>query len=286
MSERTFTQPSSPAWPVLAIGDIQGCQGCLERLLQAAGADAQGRLWLTGDLVNRGPQSLQTLRWAAAAGDRVVTVLGNHDLHLLAVAAGIRRAHRTDTLDPILQAPDREALLAWLRHRPLAWLEHGHLLVHAGVLPQWDATRTLALAEEVQQVLRGPDWRDFLAQMYGNEPARWDEGLAGPQRLRVIVNALTRLRFCTPDGTMEFRTKEGPGGAPEGYKPWFEIPGRASADVTVVFGHWSTLGLIDRPGLLGLDTGCVWGGALTAVRLSDRARHQVTCPQAADPGPG
>lgn len=268
----------------LAIGDIQGCRDCLERLLQACGGDAHGPLWFTGDLVNRGPDSLGTLRWAMDAGDRLVTVLGNHDLHLLAVAAGIRRPHRSDTLDAVLAAPDRDALIDWLRRQPLAVLRDGHLMVHAGVLPQWDAARVVQLAGEVQAALSGPGWRDFLATMYGNEPLRWDDGLQGPDRLRVIVNALTRLRFCTPDGEMEFRTKEGPGGAPEGYLPWFDAPGRRTADVTVVFGHWSMLGLVQRPGLLGLDTGCVWGGELTAVRLEDRAIRRVPCPRAADPG--
>jgi bis(5'-nucleosyl)-tetraphosphatase (symmetrical) len=270
---------------VIAIGDVQGCFDCLGALVaQIDGDQAAPRLWLTGDLVNRGPQSVETLRWAMANEHRLVTVLGNHDLHLLAVAAGIRPAHRSDTLDAILAAPDRERLLDWLRRRPLAHLEDGRLLVHAGVLPQWDARRTVALAAEVQRVLSGPDWMAFLRVMYGNQPARWDDRLQGADRLRVIVNALTRLRFCTPDGTMEFATKEGAGGAPPGHLPWFEVPGRATADVTVVFGHWSTLGLLDRPGLLALDTGCVWGGALTGVRLGDRRRWQVGCPQAQAPG--
>lgn len=292
---------------VIAIGDVQGCHDCLLALLAcidggsgegdggdagdcsvraaaAAHRPAQPRLWLTGDLVNRGPKSLETLRWARANEHRIVTVLGNHDLHLLAVAAGIRPQHRSDTLAPILAAPDRDALLDWLRRRPLAHLEQGHLLVHAGVLPQWSAAQAVALAAEVQRVLSGPDWTAFLRVMYGNAPARWDEHLEGADRLRVIVNALTRLRFCTPEGTMEFATKEGAGGAPAGHLPWFEVPGRASAEVTVVFGHWSTLGLLDRPRLLALDTGCVWGGALSGVRLGDRRRFQVRCPQAQAPG--
>lgn len=291
----------------IAIGDVQGCFDCLRALVARIDADeaaclphparaapAAGmpgsqprvpRLWLTGDLVNRGPQSLQTLRWAMGNEHRLVTVLGNHDLHLLAVAAGIRTAQHSDTLDEILAAPDRDRLLDWLRRRPLAHLEDGRLMVHAGVLPQWDAQRTVALAAEVQQVLSGPQWMSFLRVMYGNEPARWDDRLEGADRLRVIVNALTRLRFCTPGGTMEFATKEGAGGAPPGHLPWFEVPGRASADVTVVFGHWSTLGLLDRPRLLALDTGCVWGGALTGVRLGDRRHWRVACPQAQAPGP-
>jgi bis(5'-nucleosyl)-tetraphosphatase (symmetrical) len=270
----------------VAIGDVQGCFDCLEALVARIDASAgrPARLWLTGDLVNRGPKSLETLRWAMANEARLVTVLGNHDLHLLAVAAGIRPPHRSDTLAEILAAPDAADLLDWLRRRPLAHLENGHLMVHAGVLPQWSGERTLELAAEVQQVLAGPRWTGFLRKMYGNEPARWDDGLRGADRLRVIVNALTRLRFCTPDGTMDFHTKEGAGGAPPGHLPWFDVPGRASARLTLVFGHWSTLGLVLRPDLVALDTGCVWGGALTGVRLDDREVFSLVCPQAQKPG--
>jgi bis(5'-nucleosyl)-tetraphosphatase (symmetrical) len=271
--------PSPETW---VVGDLQGC---LDSLLQlAATLPADARLWLTGDLVNRGPRSADSLRWAMAQGDRLVTVLGNHDLHLLAVAAGIRKPHRDDTLDDILAAPDRDALIDWLRARPLAHFEQGWLMVHAGVLPQWSVARTLELAGEVQAVLAGPHWQAFLREMYGNEPARWHDALAGHDRLRVIVNALTRLRFCTAEGTMEFRTKEGAGGAPEGHYPWFDIPGRATAGTPMVFGHWSTLGLVDRPDLLAIDTGCVWGGQLTAVRLADRKLRQVRCPRSLAPG--
>jgi bis(5'-nucleosyl)-tetraphosphatase (symmetrical) len=264
-----------------AIGDLQGC---LDSLLELeARLPRNARLWLTGDIVNRGPRSLDSLRWAMAQGERLVTVLGNHDLHLLAVAAGIRKAHRTDTLDDILAAPDRDALIDWVRSRPLAHFEHGWLMVHAGVLPQWSVERTLELAEEVRAVMAGPHWMDFLREMYGNQPARWSDSLTGHDRLRVIVNALTRLRFCTADGEMEFATKEGVGGAPEGHYPWFEVPGRATAGAPIVFGHWSALGLIDRPDLLAIDTGCLWGRQLTAVRLADRAMVQVQCPQGLAP---
>ena len=270
----------------VAIGDVQGCFDCLEALVARIDATAgrRARLWLTGDLVNRGPKSLETLRWAMANEARLVTVLGNHDLHLLAVAAGIRPVHRSDTLAEILAAPDADQLLDWLRRRPLAHLENGHLMVHAGVLPQWSGERTLELAAEVQQVLAGPRWTGFLRKMYGNEPVRWDDGLRGADRLRVIVNALTRLRFCTPDGTMDFHTKEGAGGAPPGHLPWFDVSGRASAGLTLVFGHWSTLGLVLRPDLVALDTGCVWGGALTGVRMDDREVFSLACPQAQVPG--
>ena len=275
---------------MFAIGDVQGCHDCLERLIALADAlpgkdhPAGPRLWLTGDLVNRGPQSLQTLRWAHRHRDRLVTVLGNHDLHLLAVAAGVRPLHRDDTLTDILGAPDRDELLDWLRRQPLAFGDGRFLLVHAGVVPQWTAGRTLALAAEVQEALSGPHWVEFLQSMYGNKPDRWDDTLSGSNRLRVIANALTRLRFCTPEGVIDLKTKEGPDAAPPGHLPWFDVPGRRTADVTVVFGHWSTLGYLERPNLIGLDTGCVWGGQLTAVQLATRERFQVGCPRAAIPG--
>ena len=280
--------PSPTSAPVrYAIGDLQGCQGALERLL-ALIPDAT-ELWLAGDLVNRGPRSLDALRWARDACEGRVpglsarTVLGNHDLHLLAVAAGIRRPHRSDTLDEILDAPDRDALLHWLRRQPLALHDGPWLMVHAGVLPQWDVDTTLALAAEVQAVLSGPRWRDFLAAMYGNHPARWDDTLEGADRLRVIVNALTRLRFCTADGEMEFATKDSAATPPAGFLPWFDVPRRATRDVQVVFGHWSTLNLMLRPDVVCLDSGCVWGRALSALRLADRHAVQVDCPECAAP---
>ena len=268
------------------IGDLQGCCESLDALLarpEIAG-DAEARFWFAGDLVNRGPASLATIRRVMALGERAVAVLGNHDLHLLAVAAGLRRPGKSDTIQEILDAPDAAEILDWLRHRPLAHFQLGHLLVHAGVLPGWTAAQTLALAGEVEATLRGPDWQAFLAQMYGNTPAAWDDGLEGADRLRVIVNALTRMRFCTADGTMEFAVKDGAKHAPEGFMPWFDVPDRATESVTVVFGHWSTLGLLERPGLLALDTGCVWGGQLTAARLEDHKLVQVSCRQYRVPG--
>ncbi|MEK0428599.1 MAG: hypothetical protein RL001_1126 [Pseudomonadota bacterium] len=271
--------------PVFAVGDLQGCLGQLDLLLdgiEAATPDA--RFVFVGDLVNRGPDSLGCLRRIRAMGDSAQLVLGNHDLHLLAVAHGIRPPGRSDTLDDLLAAPDRDDLLNWLRQQPLALMAEGHLIVHAGVLPQWTTEQTLSLADEVSAVLRGSDWLDFLAQMYGNEPARWRDDLQGANRLRCVVNALTRVRFCTAEGAMEFATKEGPDQPPSGYMPWFDVPARLTQDTPIVFGHWSTLGLILRPNIIGLDTGCVWGGKLSALRLSNRQLVQVDCPQHQKPG--
>ncbi len=267
------------------IGDLQGCwQEAQALLAQIAQQDRQARLIFAGDLVNRGPQSLQTLRQVRAL-PQAEAVLGNHDLHLLALAHGIRKPHRGDTVAEILAAPDRDELLDWLRRRPLALFEQQHLIVHAGVLPQWTAQQTMALAAEVEAVLRGPDWVDFLREMYGNTPARWDDSLRGIERLRCIVNGLTRLRFCSADGSMDFTlTDRADSAAAAHLLPWFEVPGRRSADVTVVFGHWSAQGLMLRPDLIGVDSGCVWGGCLSAVSLEQRQLLQVACPQYQKPG--
>ncbi|MES2186445.1 MAG: symmetrical bis(5'-nucleosyl)-tetraphosphatase [Pseudomonadota bacterium] len=271
---------------IYMIGDLQGCDTALQRLLETVDfSPSRDTLVLLGDLVNRGPESLAVLRRLAARGDAVRCLLGNHDLHLLAVDAGVRRPGRRDTLAELLAAPDRPALLEWLRGRSMALrLRHGTqdiLAVHAGVLPAWDAGQVVALAGEVEAVLRGPDLPAFLHTMYGNEPRAWNDSLRGAERRRVVVNALTRLRFCTPEGTMEFESNGGPGSAPPGYLPWFDVPGRRTADVTLAFGHWSALGWLERPHLLSLDTGCVWGGCLTAVRLgataADNERFQVHC---------
>ena len=268
-----------------AIGDLQGCADELEQLLEQVEALSPGaRLVFVGDLVNRGPQSLRTLRRVKSLGERALTVLGNHDLHLLAVSQGVRAPGRGDTLDELLNAPDRDELLAWLRSQPLALHVDGHLVVHAGVLPSWTVEQVLMLSAEVQQRLQDAHWVDFLHTMYGNQPARWDDRLQGAERLRCIVNALTRLRFCSADGEMEFATKEGPGQPPAGYLPWFDVPERRSADTTVVFGHWSTLGVVQRPKLIGLDSGCVWGVQLSAMRLSDRRLLQVDCAGYQRPG--
>jgi bis(5'-nucleosyl)-tetraphosphatase (symmetrical) len=269
------------------IGDVQGCDDALGRLLLAIDfSPSRDTLVLLGDLVNRGPKSLAVLRRAMALEGSAHCLLGNHDLHLLAVAHGVRRPHRSDTLDDILTAPDRDGLLGWLRGRPVALHMDGWLMVHAGVLPQWDARQTLALAGEVEEWLRGPDWGVFLHNMYGNRPDRWNDRLQGQDRLRVIVNALTRLRFCSSDGVMEFDTKDSAASAPEGFMPWFEVPDRRSRDERIAFGHWSTLRDVHRNDLLALDTGCVWGGCLTAARLGgqDIELISVPCEQAQAPG--
>ena len=272
---------------ILLIGDLQGCCAPLDRLLDEAGfSPSRDRLVVLGDLVNRGPASLQVLQRLAGLEGSARCVLGNHDLHLLAVAYGVRKPHRSDTLQPILDSADRDHWLDWLRRQPLALMEAGWLCVHAGLPPQWTATQALARAAEVSGLLAGADLQDFLATMYGNEPARWDEQLCGPARHRFIVNALTRIRFCTTDGALDLQTKEGLEATPAGLHPWFEVPGRLSAGQPVAFGHWSTLGLVHRPDLLGLDTGCVWGGCLTGVRVDEGRREvfQVPCPQAQMPG--
>jgi len=275
------------------IGDIQGCDAPLQRLLDRLDfSPSRDTIYLLGDLVNRGPASAQVLRRLMGYGDAARCLLGNHDLHLLAAAYGIRPAHRQDTLQGILEAPDRPALLDWVRHQRLAMLERLQgqeiLMVHAGVLPGWSADQTLALAAEVETVLRGPELVTFLGQMYGNTPAQWNNDLQGADRLRVIVNALTRLRFCSADGQMEFESKEGASGAPAGYMPWFDVPGRRTANTTVAFGHWSTLGWLDRSDVLSLDTGCVWGGCLSALKLgnstADNQLIQIRCEQTQRPG--
>ena len=259
-----------------AIGDIQGCHTEFCQLLELIGfSTREDRLWIVGDVVNRGPDSLAALREVKALGDAAVTVLGNHDFHLLMVAAGHAKAHGQDTLAPILEAPDRDELIDWLQRRPLVVVEGERLLVHAGLLPQWTPATALMLSREVEAMLAGDSANAFLAKLYGDEPHAWRDDLAGLDRLRVAVNAFARLRFCTADGTMEFHEKRGPEAAPKGFLPWFEHEARASAGVTIVCGHWSTLELKLLPNVLMLDSGCLWGGTLTAVRLEDRRVYQV-----------
>jgi len=270
-----------------AIGDIQGCYDELRALLERIGFDRQrDRLWFTGDLVNRGPKSLETLRFVKGLGDAALTVLGNHDLHLLAAAWYPRNVRRKDTLHTILEAADRDELIDWLRCRPL--LHHdevlGFTLIHAGLPPQWDLADARARAREVEAVLCSDRIGDFLARMYGNEPDLWSDDLEGQDRLRFITNCFTRLRYCTPEGKLVLGPKGAPGSQPAGALPWFEIEHRRSRDLNIAFGHWSTLGPRNDPGIFPLDTGCLWGGQLTALRLDDRQWFCIDCPGAMHPG--
>lgn len=263
---------------IYVVGDIQGCYTEFEQLLEQIEFDAKrDQLWLVGDLVNRGPGSLQVLRRVKSLGDAAITVLGNHDLHLLAVAAGVAEQQRSDTLDEILNAPDRDELLTWLRHQRMLHVQGEHVMVHAGLLPEWTVAQARSLAREVEQALRGDDYVTFLEKMYGNTPQQWDDKLTGYKRLRVITNAFSRMRVCTPQGEMQFKFKGELQDVPENYLPWFDVPGRASVASTVLFGHWSALGLIVRANVIALDTGCLWGGTLTAIRLQDRKLFQVQC---------
>ena len=263
-----------------AIGDVQGCEKELRALLKKIGFSAdRDRLWFVGDLVNRGPRSLATLRLVRSLADNAIVVLGNHDLHLLALAHGARRRRRSDTVDEVLAASDREALLEWLISRPLAYAEGRDLMVHAGVVPQWSVTLTLRLATEVSVALKR-DARAVFEHMYGDEPDHWDPHLEGMPRLRFTINVLTRMRLCTAEGRIDVAMKGAPPPAPSPLRPWFEHPERKSREARVIFGHWSALGLVQRAGIVGLDTGCVWGGTLTALDL-DREEPPACVPCAA-----
>jgi bis(5'-nucleosyl)-tetraphosphatase (symmetrical) len=258
-----------------AIGDVQGCYDELRKLLVEAGfRRGRDRLWFVGDLVNRGPKSLEVLRFVSSLGDAAVTVLGNHDLHLVAQYAGVEKLKEKDTFQDVLDAPDASQLVAWLRRRPMMHVEGEFAMVHAGLLPVWSVEKARQLGAEVEAALRARNHRDFLQRMYGNGPEAWCDELKGWDRLRVIVNAMTRMRFCSREGRMELESK----GAkpPRGYSSWFETR-PANEETTIVFGHWSQLGLKLREKQLGLDSGCVWGGSLSALRLEDRRLWQVPC---------
>jgi bis(5'-nucleosyl)-tetraphosphatase (symmetrical) len=282
------------------IGDLQGCDSALGRLLAKIGfSPSRDVLFVLGDLVNRGPESLAVLERLIGYGNAARCLLGNHDLNLLAIAHGVRQPHRKDTLTEILQSPKLPALMYWLKHQNMAMLHETSknslnskvLMVHAGVLPDWNAIDTIAYANEVETILRtasSVELSEFLRDMYGDEPTAWSADLTGTARYRVIINTLTRLRFCTADGQMEFASKDSADAAPTGYMPWFDVPNRATKDITVAFGHWSTLGWLNRPNVLALDGGCVWGGCLNALRLgeSDSTKHElihVDCEQAQKP---
>ena len=267
---------------VYAIGDVQGCYDSLMVLLDRINFNEQNdQLWFTGDLVNRGPKNLETVRFIKELGCSAITVLGNHDLHLLAKAAHCVSPKPTDTFQDILQAEDSEELLEWLRHRPV--LHHdlvtGYTLIHAGLAPQWDLEMARACARELESILQGPDYKEFFANMYGDEPAIWSVSLTGYDRLRFIVNCLTRLRFCDELGRMDMRETGPPGTQPPSYLPWFKIPDRASQGMKIICGHWSTLSYYDADGIYALDTGCVWGRGLTALRLDNTPKRiTVPCP--------
>lgn len=263
-----------------AIGDVQGCFDELQALLAQARCGRGDRLWFVGDLVNRGPKSVEVLRFVRSLGERAVTVLGNHDLHLVAQFESLERARKGDTFSDVTGAADARELVDWLRTRPMMHVEGSYAMVHAGLLPQWSIAKAVSLGREVQAALSGPAYREFLRHMYGSRPHAWDDTLTGWDRLRVIVNAMTRMRFCTRDGRMEFDAK----GAqpPPGYLPWFET--RPPEPETIVCGHWSQLGLKLGERLAAIDSGCVWGGSLTALRLEDRALFQVACRMHQPPG--
>ena len=266
---------------VYAVGDIQGCLQPLQCLLQEVDFNpSRDTLWAVGDLVNRGPASLETLRYLDSLGNAFISVLGNHDLHLLACAHDRKRLRRSDTLLPILEAPDRDRLLDNLRQRPLAHFDSGRniIMTHAGIPPIWNVAETCQHAAEVEAVLRCDQqlpW--FLDEMYGNEPARWSPELDGTQRLRVITNYLTRMRFCTADGTLDLKSKEVPGKSPKDYVPWFSLP-RRDAHIRIIFGHWAALeGKVKVPGIHALDTGCVWGNRMTLMNVDSGEKHRCKC---------
>jgi bis(5'-nucleosyl)-tetraphosphatase (symmetrical) len=262
-----------------AVGDLQGCFDPLRHLLDQVKFDpAQDQLWSVGDLVNRGPQSLESLRFFRNLGTSARVVLGNHDLHLLAIAEGIRKIKRGDTLQPILDAPDASELLTWLRQQPLLYRTADFVLVHAGIAPQWSIDKAETLAAEVASVLRGKDYLDFLRGMYGDEPNCWSDSLEGVTRWRVITNYLTRMRFCGPHGELDLTTKEGLDQAPSGFTPWFDAPQRCSAGTRIIFGHWaSLLGQSNRSDAIALDTGCVWGGNLSLYALDSGEYFRCSC---------
>ena len=253
-----------------AVGDIHGCLDLLRRLLDVAGFDgARDRLWLVGDVVNRGKQSLATLRWLHQNRAMITLVLGNHDIHLLAANTGAIKPKPDDTINEILRAEDGDELCNWLRTMPLAHYENDYLMVHAGVLPMWDADRVMRLAAEASAAINGEQWYAFAKVLYGDMPDNWLATLQGFDRWRVIVNALTRLRVCADDGKMFLRFSGAPDDAPKGTRPWFDIPRRKTAKVKMICGHWAALGLVQRDNLLALDTGAFWRGRLTAARLED-----------------
>ncbi|WP_020565599.1 symmetrical bis(5'-nucleosyl)-tetraphosphatase [Methylosarcina fibrata] len=270
---------------IYAIGDIQGCFDELLRLLETVSFDPKAdQLWFTGDLVNRGPKSLETLRFVKSLGNSAITVLGNHDLHLLAAASAPAIARKKNSLDPVLEAPDRDELLDWLRHRPLLHYSDNYCLIHAGLPPQWDLQQALQMARLAEQALRAPDHQVFIGRMYGNEPSLWSPDLTGIARLRFIVNCLTRMRYCDEQGRLDFDHNGPPGTQPDHLMPWFEAPNRKNSELRIVCGHWSSLGYYEGHNCYAIDTGCLWGGQLTALRLGDPVRRfSIDCPRRQNP---
>lgn len=275
---------------IYAIGDIQGCYDEFRRLLELIEFDpAKDKLWLAGDIVNRGPKSLEVIRFVKSLGSRAITVLGNHDLHLLALSQGNRSHYKHGTLDEILSAPDRDELIHWLRHQPLMYhcQKSGYSLIHAGLPPQWDIPSALRYARELEVVLQGSSFHDFCHAMYGNDPAQWSNELTGMARLRFITNCFTRLRYCTPQGKLAMSGKGTPGSQGSDLIPWFNAPRRASRKDRIIFGHWSTLGYYQGKNVWSIDTGCLWGGQLTALKVRKKKPPkpiQLSCPGALKPG--
>ncbi|MDP1664068.1 MAG: symmetrical bis(5'-nucleosyl)-tetraphosphatase [Methylobacter sp.] len=267
---------------IYAIGDIQGCFDELLRLLDTISFNEHtDQLWFAGDLVNRGPKSLETLRFVKSLGDSAITVLGNHDLHLLAASCAPKNiAHKKDSLLPILEAPDRDELIDWLRHRPLFHFNDDFCLVHAGLPPQWDFKKTKKMALLAEQALKDTDYQAFLKQMYGNKPNIWSSNLKGVEKLRFIINCFTRMRYCDVNGRLDFVNSGPPGSQPKSLVPWFEVPKRKNADMRIIFGHWSALGYYEGPNCYAIDTGCLWGGQLTALKLGEQVqRFSIDCPE-------
>ena len=262
-----------------AIGDLQGCLEPLKRLLDEVDFDpARDRIWFTGDLVNRGPDSLEALRYVRALNDAAISVLGNHDLHLLAVAYGPHELKKKDTLHEIFDVPDRDELFHWLLHRPLLHYDpiRNLTLVHAGIHPFWSLERARLYAAELEEVLRGPEAHDYFEEMYGDHPGHWADSHGGIERLRAITNCFTRMRVCDAEGRLDLKYKQAPAGAPKGFMPWFEHPDRLAVDTHILFGHWAALGLYEGNNVTGLDTGCVWGARLTALKLEEGRREIVS----------
>lgn len=264
---------------IYAIGDLQGCYQELLRLLEVIAFDQRhDQLWLAGDLVNRGPQSLETLRFVKSLGDAAVVVLGNHDLHLLAAYCSDKRTEKRNTLNQVLDAPDCDELMRWLRHRPLFHHQNGFCMLHAGLPPQWDFAKTVSMARKAEAVLRGTRYREFFKHLYGDKPNRWTSKLKGNGQVRFSINCFTRMRYCTADGALDFDYSGAPGTQPAHLTPWFQMPARKSADMKIIFGHWSALGYYAGDNCYGIDTGCLWGGQLTAIKLGDSVeRFSIDC---------